>query len=296
MAMVFMISCNGGSNDTVEVQDNSVVARTVHGSEGVSVQPLDAPGNPYADMYADWDIWVYENASSQPKAYKPGEIPAELVTLVGRVTMAGYLVPHMEYERLRHEAIKDGTWENFNNQFAKVYAEGLYEKSKLDEKYRESQKIGARYFPEIPSWLVASPPAGGAMLFPNGDVVTYGMLGSADDPDAETCCGGSGLPWCRYSPDGELINSSTLSWWHCFYESGESSMPEGTLNLTRIDGYVYFTSADGDEILSVWDYDGTRLEANTLPPPRDWHPFASIMPATLELLYELQQEAGTSQG
>lgn len=287
------MSCNGGSHSTSEVKDKSVVSRTAHGSAGVSVQPLDAPGNPYAGMYDDWDEWTYDNASSQPRDYKTGDRPADMVTLVGRVTMAGYLVPHLEYERLRHESIKDGTWESFDNQFAMIYAEGQYEQGKLDHKYLESQRVAAKYFPEIPSWLVASPPAGGAMLFPNGDVVTYGLLGSADGPDAETCGGGSGFPWCRYSADGELIRTSTLSWWNCYYEPGESNMPEGTPKMNRIDGYVYFTDHNDDDVLSVWDYDGTRLESAIPPAPRDWHPFARLMPSVLELLYDLQQEEST---
>src|SRR5512133_2596081 len=99
-------------------------------------------------------------------------------------------------------------------------------------------------YPPIPEWLAKNPPES-AMLLPNGDVVTSGLLGSGAATSKPGCCdGGSGV-FARYDKMGSLVRAvNGQHWWWLYYEGAESDKPNG-LMVSSLDGYIQFTSKDG---------------------------------------------------
>jgi hypothetical protein len=60
----------------------------------------------------------------------------------------------------------------------------------------------------------------------------------------------------------------------------------------RSDGYFYFTDNVTGSILSLWDYDGTRIWSNELPPWRDVHNFILLYPGHIRDIWKSQSESG----
>ena len=130
------------------------------------------------------------------------------------------------------------------------------------------------------------------MLLPNGDVVTEGMLGENAKPQSERDCDGSW--YCRYSIAGELLAKvKSAPWWYLFHNRDELGTPHGKMNI-REDGYIWFSSEYTGELLSVWDFDGTRLP-DTVPPQRSTLHFDWINAKLLETYYRVSNDAAPEQ-
>lgn len=268
-------------------------AKDITGLGTVLIKPLDDPGNPYRAQYEAWDEWVYDNVVLEPIAFEDGQRPADFKVLKARVTAEGYLLPQVEKARIYHEQMANG----YDNEeygidniapFA-VQAAGVMDPGIDGQRGRAVARLQGEYYLPVPDWLAADPPIW-SMLLPNGDVVTHGALGSGAAGSNAGCCGSSGHNYYRYTHDGELVRTSSVFWWELYFDDVGYPRPEGN-RKNRHDGYVYFTDPETDETLSVWDWDGTKLETTLLPPVRDIHPFVSLRPAQIRDICEGQQGA-----
>ncbi len=285
VGMGLISGCQGmATKSDAMVNSNAVKAKTSTGVEAVEVKDLDDPQNPYIGQYREWDLWVFANMVSMPKAWKLGEYPEEWGTLSAEIDENGYFIPMLESIRRREQAISDGTIGDYNRSVFKAYGDGEISRDMESAYFTEAERIRAQFVPSIPSWLAQNPPAG-AMLFPNGDVITSGKLGSTDN---DRCSGGQ-VTWYRYSNNGELTGQSKVAWWDIYYTEkyGSKNWPDGDFE-NRMDGYIFFKDRVTGQILSAWDYDGTKLELEVPPPFRDPHPFMFYNAGYLSKFHDYQ--------
>ena len=289
--VMLLLGCQGATTrENSKTGADAVKARTSTGAEAVEVRKLDDPANPYLGQYELWDQWVYEHMVSRPKAWKLGEYPENWDTLSAMVDKNGYMIPMLESTRQKEIAISNGEQDGYFNSSYYVYGEGELPKNILDGFTKEANRIRAGFTPPIPTWLVENTPSM-AMLFPNGDVITLSELGDA----SMDCCSGRKQTWYRYNSSGEFTGQSKVTWWEIYYteKHGEESWPEGDFE-NRMDGYVLFKDRATGQILSAWDYDGTRLDSEVPPPFRDPHPFMYLNQYFIIAFYELQNSDSMS--
>ena len=276
---------SGEPDDTKQVQlaDGSKLAEDVFG-KWVEVKPIDDPGNPYIDEYQTWDVWAWENLLTVPFVRKaPDEQPANYICLRFRIDSNGYMMPFMDDMHAFERSRIDGTGSEYRLGLTRVRAEGEIDPELRQSLYDAGFVIQASYYREIPAWLAEDPPLR-AMLLPNGEVLTDGLLG--EKAKSEGCCGGKGSVFARYSADGELIHAkSSANWWYLFYDAANKGKPDGVLVNTNC-GYIKFVDEQSNELLSVWDYDGTELPA-VEPAQRDPHPFIWLEAKTIQTYYRV---------
>jgi hypothetical protein len=277
-----------------------------------AIKPLDAPGNPYAGKYQEWDHWIARNAVAVGAPgvnlnavydFNPEEDPEHTGHSV-RLDENGYLLPLVEDCRLLEEskAVPPESRPRFRTvaSFGKIDPE-LYAQSV--DAYEEAR---AAYYAPIPAWLAENPPIMTVML-PNGEIVTKGMPGSglstvtpessADgsqlpgkSSSSTGCCGGSAENpgWFRYSADGEMLGSTPREfWWYLYYDPEINPLPEGKMTF-RNDAYAIFTDPSTGRILHVLDWDGSPLPA-VEPAWRTTQPFSHLTARRLQSYYAAQQ-------
>jgi hypothetical protein len=282
------------SSDT----DKIISAQDITGLGAVEIKALDAADNPYETKYEDWDHWAYRNIVTGPLAYENGKKPDDLKIVKIRVTSDGYMLPATEKTRVMSEHARQGFNDAFDIKHIAPFA--VQAAGTMPDEMKERMRLAVHgmkstFYLPVPDWLAAEPPIW-AMLVPNGDVITYGPLGSGHaEHEGEGCCGGSGESYYRYSTSGELLRTSPVFWWDTYLDDIEYEYPEGS-RKNRLDGYFYFTDTEADEILSVWDWDGTQLELPILPPMRDVHPFMSHTPTQIKGLFDGQHAQLSAQG
>jgi hypothetical protein len=263
----------------------TITAKTATGAEVITVKGIDDPDNPYKGQYERWDLWVYANMVASPTIWKAGERPENWDSLAAEADENGYLIPLLQTSRNQEQALSEGRREEYRNSVFEVYAEGELPTEVVEDYLREAYRVRAGVIAKIPDWLAEDPPAY-SMLLPNGDVITDSKLGETDESRAL----GGETTWYRYNQAGELTGQSTETWWGIYYREkyGDTRWPAGDFE-NRIDGYVFFKDRDTQQILSVWDYDATQLDAALDPQPRDPHPFMMINGRMLGTLSQLQQ-------
>ena len=281
----FMISCQGDGSSTGGAKH----ALTAGGSTGVELKPLDDPDNPYKSLYREWDQWIYAHAVTGPVAWQNDDEPENWTHCTTRVDDEGWMVPALEYARDREEATKAGSYDEFCEEVFYLAAEGEMSPELLDQMQQEEWLIRAQYYPEIPAWLGENP-SKCAMFVPDGRFVTYGPVGShlsAQEPDEDEgwCCGSRG--YYLYDEDGNKLAQNDCAWFYLFYGE-DREWPKGECT-SRQDGYFVFHDRLTDQILEIYDYDGTLLDSKTLPPKRDMHNFQMVPAYFVTQLYKAQQ-------
>jgi hypothetical protein len=259
----------------------------------VSIRPLDDPANPYRDKYGPGDAWIYEHAGAPAWDGAMADWPADWHTLEAFVDSQGWLIPTSVVRRNREEVLVDRSRDCRNTYAVEYLANGVMPRE-LFEAHKCSQfSVWADYYMPVPQWLAVGPPRG-AMLYTNGDVITVGLLGSGEilvprGEKGEGCCGGSSdWPLCRYDRNGNLICTTNYTWLNLYMDNLESGdRPEGHMRQT--DQWYFIFRDDTGVILSVYDYDGTKLPGTDEPPSRDVHPFVLLNPDQIQHLYEAQQ-------
>jgi len=268
-------------------------------SSAISLKPLDDADNPYKNQYQAIDEWTYANvvSISDEKDDAPFRNRQD-----GEFLMAGFLdsqsclLPYHKFVELGEEAVKSGKPRTSVDGYKHVYAVGEMDKNLANAAWELAWSVRANYYMDVPAWLVEKP-AKATMLFPNGDVVTYGELGWEDKPkdegglgdDDDGCCGG-GVPGVsgvyRFNHEGELLAfTNKSSWWTLFYDTEALGWP-GIPELLRRDGYMIFK--DEQDRTVVYDFDGTLLDSREEPPFRDVHPFTPLNPKQIRLVYAAQ--------
>ena len=282
-----------GNRSARQVQTHPPASVTVNGTCGIKVAPLDDEANPYLGMYREWDQWIYDNAVAEPAAHEDGIQPENWQVLYGHVTSDGYLLPCEVYTRLRQAAWAGGTIDEFPDRYCRVVGEGEMP-AELAENYKAGMdRINASFYPAIPQWLAESPPHS-AMLLPDGNIVTYGAPGDGSADEKALRCArivlaaDAGQPVSAIAEQVNLSPSGVRYWLKRFHVE-KNGWPEGDLQSRR-DGYFIFTHYLTGEILSIWDYDGTKLETTAQPPVRDAHNFIFIPAAQRADYYRYQHE------
>jgi hypothetical protein len=274
-------------------------------------KPLDDKSNPYREQYQDWDRWLVSNCvsvsrgSRQSYAYGP-DSPKDQMIFTTILDDAGYVVPAIEFQRRSEDAIRTRTEETLRNDAIVVTGMGPADKEMLDRYISQMDEVRASFYSRIPDWLGSNPPLA-AVLLPNGEVVIQGELGSGNSkvtaPGAPAaspqstkaakgggCCGGGtdlNKGWFRYSADGEPLGFTNKPvWWFLYYDAEVNGLPPGALS-GRTDGYAIFKNPETGAVMSVYDYDGTKLDA-VEPPLRDEHPFSVLRTYRLVQFYNAQ--------
>jgi len=283
---VFTSTCSGGDEVGKSKAPMSVDSG---GKAGIEVKPLNDKKSPYIGQYAEWDLWVYEHAIGSLLAFKQEEMPADWEVLTAYVNSDGYMIPMLEYAKLREEAEGNNTFREFKDSIYTLHGAGVIDKALRDRYFDEVDKIRARYFPLIPNWVASSPPRA-AMLLPNGDVLTHGPLGEGGDKN-EPCCGD--YDYFRYNSNGDQVGDSKRGvWWLLYLDTNSYPMPAGDFEF-RKDGYILFKDPMTGDVLSLWDYNGTRLDERLTPPPRDCHYFTWLPVTLIRRFSVIQKEVGS---
>ncbi|MCC7476982.1 hypothetical protein IT575_00870 [bacterium] len=148
-------------------------------------------------------------------------------------------------------------------------AGGVMEPALLEEYGRENLRAVLRTMPPIPDWLMQSA-VRDAIFMPNGDVITWGPLGSWD-PDAEKENKERKLAnWAdtyyRYNSAGELQSSlprmaGPLS---ALYNLGMVQVYETASTLgyeaSGGPGVLIYRDKESKQIISAWDWQGNAVD------------------------------------
>jgi hypothetical protein len=204
------------------------------------------------------------------------------------VDESGWVVPSLAFTREREEAMKAGTYDEFCQEIFYLSAEGVMDPALLNSMQQEEWQVRAGYYPRIPDWLGQNPPKC-TMFIPDGRFVTYGPIGSYIsahelDENEGWCCGSKG--YYLYDPDGYQLAQSDCAWFYLFYGS-DRTWPTGECT-NRKDGYFIFRDRLTDQILEIYDYDGTLLDTKSPPPMRDLHNFQMVPAYFAMKLYAAQ--------
>ncbi len=205
----------------------------------VYLQPLDAPGNPYAGQYSDYDRWVYENALMMPEEdirryydYESPEaeawrqaLPQDWQLLEGFADQQGFLLPELVVFARRteqHNRPADWALEYFDTNEAvqwweysdlrdavRIWAAGVPETAMMQAYYTNFSELQSAEYPPIPAWLGEQPPLE-AIFVPNGEILCHGPLGLklpvGEDSNAWRFQHGE-LLWYRYSAEGRRLGT-----------------------------------------------------------------------------------------
>ncbi|MCB1216349.1 hypothetical protein KDL44_03095 [bacterium] len=208
-----------------------------------AIQPLDAPGNPYAGMYSGWDHWAMQNFQSgftisdigaefkYPYDPEPDEDGMVRQWMDMRVDRDGFLVPWTHFlASWTNKGLTYGSGEGQpGSELAVGFAVGMIDhtayanwKMAIEEARSGNQ---AQTFPPIPAWLMQQDPLS-VVFVPNGDICVKGPFGIVEagmDHQAVMDLKAHER-WYRYSPQGELLETGQIyPWsiaehaWMCFY-------------------------------------------------------------------------------
>lgn len=224
-----------------------------------AMQPLDAPGNPYAGQYSAWDDWAYANFRpgmditgvgkefEYPYDPQPDENGMVRQWMDFKLDSAGYMVPWSVWlkswtdDSLRYGPGAGQLGPELATGFAiGMVDETLYARRQLAiEDARSDNRATA--FPPIPAWLMQQEPLD-VIFVPNGDICVLGPLGivEAGMTHQQISDMKAHERWYRYSSAGELLEQGGIySWsmadnaWMCFY------WPELPQKIAEMQGQGY---------------------------------------------------------
>jgi hypothetical protein len=225
-------------------------------SNVISLMALDDPTNPYRGQYRAWDYWVYENVgtrSAELTDKKPTDMtrqeleayvfhggnPPNWTERKARVYDNGILVPYLVSIADFEQARSSNTSKELEAKSSFVTACGEMDPQLKADMQQAGYAAQAAFYPEIPEWLVSNPPDA-AMLLPNGEVVTEGVVGGDTTDDGAVlgskagCCGGSGSIFARYDAAGNLLAAKTGGWWGLYYDINRLGSQREILCLLRM--------------------------------------------------------------
>ena len=267
------------------------------------IKRLDDPHSPYAGRYREWDNWIAQHCVcvstgwTQQMTRTPGTSEIVFQTTVDG---NGFVLPLLEYYRQREAASSRTQRERFQMNSVFVTALGEMESAEFDQTRAAIAEIIASFYPKIPDWLAQKPPKK-AVLLPNGDIATYGPLGSGltlnqanggkkTEPTKEGCCGGNDPEngWYRYSSTGEPLGFTNRGhWWYLYYDLDLSGPTPGDDSLIQGDGYTVCRDKKSGDVLAIYDWDGALLDT-TVPPERDAHSFTALKPSAIIMYHQAQ--------
>ena len=306
LSSAWLWGCQNGGQAGADAKSSAVAIKDQPAS---GFKPLDDKNNPYRGEYEEWDRWLVRNCQSVHRGYRSPQAGSSAqqgqMVFTTMIDAAGYVIPALESRRRFEEAQKNRTEKSFDRDCQYITGSGPAEQ---DLRYRYLSRLDevcAPYYRRIPGWLGSNPPSA-AILLPNGEVVTQGPLGSgkiggsssathASNPLPPNAAGAAGpgagtgddQDWFRYSAEGKQLGSTDKpEWWFLYYDAQARGLPPGTMSFRR-DGYAIFKDPESGTITSVYDYDGTRLDAIE-PPLRDLHQFARLRGYRLRQLYQAQ--------
>jgi hypothetical protein len=281
------------------------------------VKALNDPSNPFAGQYSEWDTRAFEVVTSLQSKGVLSQLSEQATGLADNATGThnfdyyvderGFLVPKLLSIRIREDFYADGSRESMMDPY-KSFAHIFVPIKMSDEDYSRfnltADKIVAEYFPSIPKWLADSPPVGGAIIYPKGEVVCFGAPASSqsseksgshmDDEDMSQSTHSSKI--FLYNSQGRLLAQSddpapiTVFAPHLggYGLGGESFIDKVSIQSTR-DGYFILRDNKTHAVVRVVDYDGKPVSSVTIPPLRDLHNFFNVSADMLHRIYVAQQ-------
>lgn len=310
LSLTTMWGCQNGNSPGASAKTQSSISK---GSQLASFKPLDDQRNPYRGQYQEWDRWLVSNCESVHRGFASNTTgPASATGQMLFTTMidaAGYVIPAVESRRRFEEAQKNRTEGSFDKDAHYITGAGPADQAMLYRYRSQIDEVCAPYYRRIPDWLGSNSPLA-AVLLPNGEVVTQGPLGSGmkKDTPPDTPAGnqqpstaakaggrssgnGPNQGWYRYDATGKQLGFTTKpAWWFLYYDAAARALPPGKMTSRR-DGYTIFTDPATGAVTSVYDYDGTKLDA-VEPPLRDLHPFIKLRSYRLVQYYKAQNRTG----
>jgi len=290
------------------------------------IKALNDPGNPYSSQYSEWDQHAFEVLSKVQQKGSLASLTDHGSGLADRVSGTknfdyyvdanGYLVPKLLCVKIREDFYSNGSRAGVMDPFSS-FSHVLAPIPMSDDDYKrfqiESDAIIAKYFPQVPRWLSDAPPAGGAILYPKGEVLCFGPLGSWSGPHergashmedssgsaSHDSTGGTEdehSDLYLYDQSGKLLSEAkdtapiNLFAGHmgAYGIGGEPLVDQVNFESTR-DGYFILRDKASNKVVRVVDYDGKPLASTEVPPVRNLHNFFTINPNMLRRIYAAQQ-------
>jgi hypothetical protein len=189
-----------------------------------AMQPLDAPGNPYAGQYSAWDEWAAQNFRPgmdimgvgkefvYPYDPEPDDNGEVRQWMDFKVDTEGYMIPwSLWLESWTDKERRYGQSEGqLGPEVATGFAIGMVdaevyaERQALIDQARAKSQLGM--YPPLPAWIGEHPPL--ELIFvPSGDYVVRGPLGvdTSGLSKLEVVNMSNLERWYRYGPQGELL-------------------------------------------------------------------------------------------
>jgi hypothetical protein len=282
------------------------LARHMKLEQTVEVKPLADPGNPYRDMYADWDRWLVEHyvPYDENDPFPTEDRFANQYVLEGRVDSNGWLLPQVELQRHTAQWYKDGSHGMLNGVYPyRFHGTGAMEEPMLRAAREAFARARAPFYPDVPQWLAVAKPEW-SFILPDGRVVTTIAHGGADFwPGLEdwSAPDSTSFGWQLFTPAGDFISASLpQSWWW------EVTIPDfrqriepyrkPLLNVVEKYGHIHVYDMQTHATYANFDWDGTPLQANLkLHDGRDGVPFLGISGWDLPVIYDEQQRLTKTQ-
>jgi hypothetical protein len=226
------------------------------------IKPHDAPGNPYAGQYDEVDQWITENCQLLSDRYTAAlwyDKRVEGRTNFVLIDSNGYVLPASS-SKVLDEARKKQSRDV--SEYRYLHAKGEMTPMMADAISRLRMKAMAQFLPPVPDWLAANPPEQGAVLLPDGNVLTIGPRPGQPwehwDREAGHVSHSHNTDWHLYSNDGELLYDKNI--YHLYYRPDALDiMKEREIDFEMHPGYLLLFDRKTREFVKGYDYDGTEL-------------------------------------
>ncbi|MCC7479662.1 hypothetical protein IT575_14565 [bacterium] len=257
---------------------------------------------------------LYGNGLMQDEV--PTDLPEGWTWACCEINAEGFLVPYLEAwmrpSRLRsrktiaeHFTTTDFPAPEAGSSFA--FVAGASSKDIWKAQQDALQKMEAHEYPLIPAWLAAAPPRE-CLFVPNGEILCMGKPGQ---PVVESSAVPQGETIYRYSHDGKLIDSYSRlckysfidhNWrkiyWPSYGEVGNYISARERGLECHIGLYGYFAlmrdggNSTSDELVELYDYDGSRPDPNSLVPAERRRMCESLSAKQIVRIYNDQVKLG----
>jgi hypothetical protein len=298
------------SDSATVLQDGNLTIAGGPDGSAIVVQPLQAPGNPYANAYTDFDNWVYSNMSQggfssglQNNPNQPG-----LRTVRVAVDRDGYVIPQFD-TRILAEDVDLLPWEAQQQIREDANNEMLYGRTAEDVD-PDPEITGVEVKGAVPQTPVQVTVDGD----PDPDIRYVYVSGEMDEataraieaqraeayarafppvpswlrdipaenvlflPNGEVAIqpADNNSTWVRYDAAGKVVATSKpgQSWQILFadnYDTLAADAQARNLDIVTSDGYIVLRDKASRKVVATYDFDGTPVQIDAMASPRPFY-------------------------
>lgn len=294
LAMAVSFGCNSSRSHSEQIKENP--------AKQISVRPMEDPDNPFKDQYRPWDYWLYTNLDTESTGnlkdittkQRVSSTTFQYDSLITNVTEEGFLVPMEQGVREYEASVSDGSVRSYEAQRKWVCGYGSVEHDVFQDCFQACDRIRAGFYPEVPNWLVQGTIPASCILLSDDYIVTSNSV-SGDKNSAHADEGENAAEpheYFLYDGEGNELGHGCGHWWFLIYAHRypDREVPVGEFTWLP-GGIVEFRDSETDRPSSTWNWDATEIDSTATPPQNDRHWFQKLAPATVQQIFDFQNEA-----